>query len=162
MRFVLLLVAIVAALSIFPNPVKEAVLSGLGTENSLNLLATQTPAPAVKPVEASQLKTLLANNAGKPVLLQFSSKYCHDCQRMAPHMEKAQQHFPTVAFIKLDVMDPEKKQWVQAFQPMVTPTLVSISPSLQVTSSVVGYQEPAQLETLFETLSASAATAPKA
>src|SRR5690242_5883900 len=61
----------------------------------------------VRHVPASEVRQTLPESAGKPAVLYFSSKLCHDCQRMMPVISQVMTHYPDVYFKKLDVLDDQ-------------------------------------------------------
>lgn len=149
MRF-LLVALLLAGLVFIPNPLRD-LFTGSGTQPLPGLPGAEEP-EAIRAVEQGKLKALLGDAAGEPVMVAFTSRYCHDCQRMAPYLEQAEATFPSVNLIELDVMNPDDRRWVEAFHPLVTPTLVAITPDVTVRQSWVGYQGLTQLEDAFQTI----------
>lgn len=104
--------------------------------------------PGIVSVPSKTMNSLLGAQAGKPVLLEFYSKFCSDCQKMAPGLAKLEKKYPDVYTLKLDVQasDSKTQQWLKALQPQVTPTVVVVLPDGNTHTSMVGFQSQVMLE----------------
>jgi thiol:disulfide interchange protein len=110
-------------------------------------LMKQPMFPGIVGVAPKAVLSLLGAQAGKPVLLEFYSKFCSDCQKMAPSIAKLEKKYPDIYTLKLDVQasDSKSQAWLKALQPQVTPTLVAILPDGTIHTSMVGFHSEAML-----------------
>jgi thiol-disulfide isomerase/thioredoxin len=111
---------------------------------------------AVRPVTPAALKGMVPTWQGQPTLLVFSSRFCHDCEKMKPELTAVSQRFAQqVATVTVDVGEqptPTARALVDAFQPMATPTLVALDANLNVGQIEVGYQPTAKLTEVYTAL----------
>lgn len=116
----------------------------------------------VQAVPAEDVRALVPEWEGQPTLLNFSARLCKDCQRMKPVLARlAQTYQHQVRTVVLDVAEPANRTeeaLLQRFQPLVTPTLVLLGPTLQTDDVLVGYQSPDQLEQLYAQLAVTVRT----
>jgi thiol-disulfide isomerase/thioredoxin len=142
----------------------------------LTLLPGLQPPPPVAATSATGLEFAVQNLSpqdlnriapqwqGRPTMLEFTAKLCKDCQHMKPDMERlAKQYQGRVETVVVDVEDPPEPLGpvlLSRFAPLVTPTIILISPTLQVTQVLVGRQEPAKLEGLYQQFLRPAAPLP--
>lgn len=96
----------------------------------------------VTPVAPSQMVELLPQVETQPVMLAFKSKYCHDCQEMAPHLAALKEANPDVSFVDVDVQYDKDKygHLIDAFSPSTVPVVISIAEGGGIDQSKIGYQ----------------------
>lgn len=96
---------------------------------------------------SKEIKTALPDSVGKPTLLSFSSRLCHDCQRMAPVISKLVPKHPGIHFRKIDVLDDREKYPAvfRAFKPVSVPMLVFIDRQGEIRDVLYNYQEPSTI-----------------
>ncbi len=113
----------------------------------------------VKPAEVRQV---LPEAATRPTLLVFSSRFCHDCQRLAPVITRLTAQHPKVAYRKLDVNDDQQKAPAifRAFKPVSVPLMVFIAPGGEIQNALYNYQTPEVLAEALKTLEASRLASP--
>lgn len=94
--------------------------------------------------KASEIKAALPEAMGKPAVIAFSSRFCHDCQRMAPVLSGLMPKHPEVYYRKIDVLDDQKKYpaIMRTFKPVSVPLLVFISPKGEIQNVLYNYQKP--------------------
>jgi thiol:disulfide interchange protein len=92
----------------------------------------------------AEIKAALPEAIGKPTLLDFKSKLCHDCKRLAPALSQALSRHPNIYVTQVDVLDDRQKYpaILRAFKPVSVPTLVLISPRGEVQNVLYNYQKP--------------------
>ncbi len=116
-------------------------------------LSTDSPAgygiqmPGPKAVSA-----VLPESQQHPVVVKFETKYCTDCQRMAPGLAQVLRQYPQVRFKKYEMLDIEEKAPAVAnlFQPVSVPVLVLIAPGGSIQQVFYGYQSPETLAAAFQ------------
>lgn len=111
----------------------------------------------------AEVRSALPDATGKPALLAFSSRFCHDCQRMAPVLSSLMAKHPEVYYLKIDVMEDQKKYpaILRTFQPVSVPVLVFISPSGEIRNVLYNYQKPEVVASALQTLKPAPAKAPR-
>ena len=118
----------------------------------------------VRHASASEIKAALPDASGKPVVISFSSRFCHDCQRMAPVLSEVMGKHPGVYYRKIDVLEDQKKYpaILRTFKPVSVPALVLISPNGEISNVLYNYQKPDAVAAAVQKLEAqSAGKAPK-
>lgn len=109
--------------------------SATNASPSLNLSSIQA-------VSAEQVIQFFPESNTQPMIVAFKSKYCHDCQQLAPVLHTLIKKNPTVALKTIDVQY-EKEQYghvLHAFRPTVVPVTVFIAPGGRVIQDISGYQ----------------------
>ncbi|HEY9746706.1 MAG TPA: thioredoxin family protein [Oculatellaceae cyanobacterium] len=93
---------------------------------------------------AQEIREALPEAQGKPALIAFSSRMCHDCQRLKPVVEKALSQFPTIHFRGVDVMEDQEKAaaLLRTFKPVTVPVLVFIGTDGEIKNVLYNYQSP--------------------
>jgi thiol:disulfide interchange protein len=106
--------------------------------------------------KASDIKAAMPDAVGKPVLLAFSSRFCHDCQRMAPVLSDLMPKHPNVYYRKVDVLSDQQKYpaILRTFKPVSVPLLVFINPKGEIQNVLYNYQKPEALKAALQTLEA--------
>lgn len=92
----------------------------------------------------TEIKAALPEAVGKPTLLDFKSKLCHDCKRLAPIVKQALSQHPNIYVKQVDVLDDREKYPAvfRTFKPVSVPTLVFISPKGEIKNVLYNYQKP--------------------
>jgi thiol:disulfide interchange protein len=103
---------------------------------------------------ASDIKAAMPDAIGKPALLAFSSRFCHDCQRMAPVLSDLMPKHPNVYYRKVDVLADQEKfpAILRTFKPVSVPLLVFITPKGEIQNVLYNYQKPEALKAALQTL----------
>jgi thiol-disulfide isomerase/thioredoxin len=98
-----------------------------GTNASVNTQAMQA-------IPAEQVLTALPGLKQRPMVLEFRTNLCADCQALAPVLDKVAKAVPTVGVMVYN-LDTDRKQnpaLFNLFKPLTVPTLLFITPSGQV------------------------------
>lgn len=103
-----------------------------------------------------EIKAALPDTVGKATLIDFGSKLCHDCQRLAPVLSQIVPKHPHIYFKRIDVLDDQQKYPAvfRTFKPVSVPMLVFINPQGEIRNVLYNYQTP-------ETVTAAIATLEK-
>jgi thiol-disulfide isomerase/thioredoxin len=107
-------------------------------------------------LQPAELLELLPLAKTTPVLIDFTSEYCGECQAIAPVLAAAKKRYTNkVTFMMIDVqkmMDaPDKtagKALMMAFRPMYTPTLIAVKPGGIVVAVETGFKTSPQLDAM--------------
>jgi thiol:disulfide interchange protein len=91
-----------------------------------------------------EIKTALPETVGKATLIDFGSRLCHDCQRLAPVLSSLMPKHPHIYFKRIDVLEDQQKYpaALRAFKPVSVPVLVFISPRGEIRNVLYNYQSP--------------------
>lgn len=110
----------------------------------------------------SEIHSALPQAAGKPTLIDFSSRLCHDCQRMAPIISKLVPQHPELYFKKFDVLEDQKKAPAvfRIFKPVSVPMLVLVNPKGEIKNVLYNYQKPEVVSAAIAKLEARSAASP--
>jgi thiol:disulfide interchange protein len=114
----------------------------------------------------AEIQAALPDAVGKATLIDFSSRLCHDCQRLAPVLSNMMPKHPHIYFKRIDVLD-EQQQYpaaLRAFKPVSVPVLVFIDPRGEIRNVLYNYQPPQTIAaalTALETQSAPTHSAKK-
>jgi thiol:disulfide interchange protein len=94
--------------------------------------------------QAKEIQAALPEADGKPVLLEFSSRMCHDCQRLKPVVSQELQKFPGIHFKSVDVLEDQEKaaSLLRTFKPVTVPVLVFIGTEGDIKNVLYNYQTP--------------------
>jgi len=147
------------------NTASAATDKGLPLSFSDLAANSEDPSPAsenttalagIQPVSPEALIPLLGAYANKPVVIDFSSEFCLDCQRIAPLLNALSNQYPGVTVLALDVVkDRKSTQWAPLFNalaPNTTPTVVFIKTDRTISQSMVGYQAKDKLDEAFKNI----------
>jgi thiol:disulfide interchange protein len=98
----------------------------------------------VRHVPAPEVRQVLPEASGKPAVLYFGSRLCHDCQRMSPVVSQIMAQHPEIFFKKLDVLEDQGKAPAifRAFKPVSVPMVVFINPKGEIRNVFYDYQKP--------------------
>jgi thiol:disulfide interchange protein len=93
---------------------------------------------------APEVRQALPEATGKPAVLYFGSRLCHDCQRMSPVVSLLMSQHPQVYFKKLDVMEDQDKAPAifRTFKPISVPVVVFINAQGEIRNVLYDYQKP--------------------
>ncbi len=102
----------------------------------------------IKPVTSEDIKAIYPEMAGKPLLIEFRSKYCLDCKRMAPVLEGLFPHYPNMQTRVYDIKTDRKKNRAvfEAFQPSIVPILVFVRFDGTIQNILYGFHPKADLK----------------
>lgn len=97
---------------------------------------------SIQSVKPSDLVEWLPQLTNQPAMIAFKSKYCHDCQEMAPILEALSAEHPEIAYIPIDVQRDKTTYGpvIKGFLPSVVPIVVFIQKGGRVQHSLTGYQ----------------------
>lgn len=103
---------------------------------------------------AREIQAELPEITGKPTVIEFSSKMCHDCQRLKPVVAKLLSSFPGTHFKGIDVIEdqPKKPGLFRIFKPVTVPILVMIGPDGEIKNVLYNYQSPDAVKTALNQL----------
>jgi thiol:disulfide interchange protein len=109
--------------------------------------AIQTPAPSAVLAAIPELKT-------QPVLLEFRTRLCRDCQALAPVLQALAKQHPDVRVLVYDVETSREKRPAifELFQPVTVPTLVGLNQQGQVKQVLYERPDDAALQNLMTQL----------
>jgi thiol:disulfide interchange protein len=101
-----------------------------------------------------EIHTVLPEAIGKPVLLEFGSRLCHDCQRLAPVVDALQPKYSGIYFRKVDVLTDHDKApaLLRTFKPVTVPLLVFIGADGQIRNVLYNYQPPETVDAALKRL----------
>lgn len=115
-------------------------------------LASQTAKPALDPslfigirhASGKEIRTALPEGIGRPILMEFSSRLCHDCRRLDPVVSNLMPRYPNIYFRKIDVLDDHGKAPAifRTFKPVSVPVLVFIGKDGEIRNVLYNYQSP--------------------
>lgn len=97
----------------------------------------------VQPVKMKQLfPQVFAVAKPKPMLLVFHSKFCLDCKKMMPTIQKLGPKHPGVVIQGYDVFEDKKNNALlfNAFKPVTVPTLVFINRQGEIKNVLYNFQ----------------------
>ncbi len=92
--------------------------------------------------------------AKHPALLEFGSRFCTDCQRIKPVIEKLLPHYPTLAYHHVDVLEDVDKQaaFIHTFKPVSVPVMIFMNEKREITQVLYNYQSPEAVKATLDTL----------
>lgn len=95
----------------------------------------------IRKVPADKIQALFPEAEGQPLLIEFKSKFCLDCKRMAPHLEALLPEFGNVQARILDIKDDAKPHApvFDAFKPSIVPIVVFVNPDGSINNVLYGY-----------------------
>jgi thiol:disulfide interchange protein len=137
----------------FPRGTVAEARSGARLSDSLFI--------GLRRAKATDIKAAMPDAAGKPALLAFSSRFCHDCQRMAPVLSDLMPKHPNIYYRKIDVLTDQEKYpaILRTFKPVSVPLLVFINPKGEIQNVLYNYQKPEALKAALQTLEAQSVSA---
>jgi len=93
-------------------------------------IANQLANAGLQQVSPAQLQALVSP-ANTARVLVFSSKFCLDCQAMAPVLAKLEKQYPTIKATHLDVAKDKDSHYplFEAFRPTTVPAVIFIAPN---------------------------------
>lgn len=98
----------------------------------------------VRHVPPAEIHQLIPQSQGKPTLIEFHSRLCHDCRRMAPVLEKLVTACTGVNFRKYDILEDKQAHpdVFRSFKPVSVPILVFVDSQGTTREVLYNYQEP--------------------
>jgi thiol:disulfide interchange protein len=98
----------------------------------------------VRHAGAKEIQGVLPDIQGKPAVLDFTSRLCHDCQRMNPVMDQLMPKHPAVRFHRFIVEDRDQYPAVfRVFKPVSVPMLIFVDNHGEIRNVLYNYQAPA-------------------
>ena len=106
----------------------------------------------IQKVSTAQIRGILPESLQQPVVVVFKSKYCHDCQRMAPELSKISAQHPNTYTLVIDVQYDKATRGsvISAFRPAVIPVVVAIQRGGTLDDVMVGYHDAAAIQALYQ------------
>lgn len=131
-----LLLASSACKSLPPQAASKSSTTKPATVNT----GLRTPTPA-------EIREALHLDCATPQLVEFKTRFCLDCQKLAPILSKVTSQFPSVHVSLLDVQADRDshKALFKAFQPVTVPVVILISPSGEIHQVLSGVPTEATL-----------------
>jgi thiol:disulfide interchange protein len=116
----------------------------------------------VRKVKPAEVRQVLPESAVRPTLLVFSSRFCHDCQRLAPVLTRLTRQYPGVTYRKLDITEDQQKApaILRAFKPVSVPLMVFIAPGGEIQNVLYNFQSPEVLAEALKTLEGASLSSP--
>ncbi|WP_373531638.1 TlpA family protein disulfide reductase [Vampirovibrio sp.] len=110
----------------------------------------------------AEVRAALPEAMGRPALIAFTSRFCHDCQRMTPVLSGLMPKHANVYYRKIDVLEEQKKYpaIMRTFKPVSVPLLVFISPQGEIQNVLYNYQKPESLAAALRQLESQPVAAP--
>jgi thioredoxin-like negative regulator of GroEL len=105
----------------------------------------------IQKVDAKSMKQLFPEAVGKPLLVEFRSKFCLDCQKLAPRLERTLKAHPNVLSKVFDVNNDRKANALlfKKFDPATVPVTILITPQGQIYHVFYGEMSESALQKLF-------------
>jgi thiol:disulfide interchange protein len=148
-------------------PWRRVVLTGIlaGVLASLTACGTQAPTPknapadgsapasdaqfyiGIRKVTADEIYQALPDTQGKPLYIEFKSKYCLACKKMEPILTELLPQYPEVEQRVFDMMADKEthRQVFETFQPMVVPVQIFVNAEGTITNVLYDFHEEATL-----------------
>lgn len=133
---------LVAAFQLYQHNVSGASQAARGPDQAKQL--DETLFLGLRHASPSEVRAALPETFGKPTLINFSSRLCHDCKRLAPVVSALVAQHPQIHFVKLDIMEDQQKYPAifRAFKPVSVPVLVFINSRSEIQNVLYNYQKP--------------------
>ncbi len=130
-----------------------------------SVVEDEASVPSVVGINAlapAEVTTVLPQAATQPTVVAFKTKYCHDCQEMAPHIAAMKDQHPGVSVISVDVQYDKETYGhiIEAFKPSTVPTVVYIKQGGAVHQTLLGRQERVTLQASLEAILSTPEAAP--
>ncbi len=76
----------------------------------------------------SEIRAAVPEAGQRPILVEFTSRFCHDCQRLSPVVTSLMPKYPSVYLRHADILEDREKAPVlfSTFKPVSVPVLVFI------------------------------------
>lgn len=102
----------------------------------------------------SEIRQSLPEAAGKPALLMFHSKYCFDCKKMRPIIDKLMPEYTGITFLEFDILSDTKAHPAvfNTFKPVTVPVLVFITPDSKIQNVLYNFQNEAAIRNALKPL----------
>ena len=101
-------------------------------------------------VEPDKIKALFPESVGqgKPLIVNFYSKFCLSCQQLKPKLDEIASENPEITFLRLDVQKPTEQEIAiaNAFEVITVPYIVFISGNGEIKKIVRENVEKSELE----------------
>lgn len=117
-------------------------------QNTINPMAFTV----IQKVSVAKIRGVLPQVLQQPVVVVFKSKYCHDCQRMAPALAKVSAQHKGTQTLLIDVQYDKAISGaiISAFRPAVIPVVVAIQRGGALEDVMVGYHDAPAIQALYQ------------
>ena len=152
-------VLLVLAIQLLQSCTLTGISKTLSSTPSLN----DTYFVGLRHATAKEVKAALPEGTGKSALLEFSSRMCHDCQRLKPVVHKLISGSPSIFFKNVDVLEDRDKAaaLLSAFKPVTVPVLIFIDANGEIKNVLYNYQSEETVKAALIQLQPKPATAVK-
>lgn len=101
----------------------------------------------VKHLSPNEIHSLVPEIKGKPAVIEFHSKLCHDCKKITPIMEQLTKACPGVVLKKYDILNDRKTQGAvfRGFNPVSVPILLFVDKKGDIKNVLYNAQTKATL-----------------
>ena len=112
--------------------------------------STGTSASTESQISPAQLQSMLPDTVGKgkPVVLDFGSRFCLDCQKISPKLDALQSKHPELAVMKVDIQKttPSQKALMRALGITTVPNVEFITGTGQIKQVILGDATQSQVD----------------
>ena len=142
------------------------LLLAVGVMITERAVAEEVSFDGVQPVSVEQVHALFPEAKGKPVFLEFKSKFCLACKKMDPILARLLPEYAEKGHLVEKVYDISKDRATnqalfQAFQPKIVPTQVFIYSSGQIARVYTDFHSEAALREAFNEITMSKNAQPR-
>ncbi len=137
--FVLLITLCAAVLSFLQQPATpDGTLANI-TPSQFQGIRNPTP---------NEIHAAIAGSKGKPLLIEFKSKFCLDCKRMSPIIENLKGSYTRIQFNEFDIQELSSHYPLvyKVFHPTTVPAFVFVQPDGRIKNVLHGYQPAEAIE----------------
>lgn len=138
-----------------------ATLTACGTQNAPSPTDGSAPSASdsqfyigIRKVSSDEIYQALPDTQGKPLYIEFKSKYCLACKKMEPILSKLLPQYPEVEQRVFDMMADKEthRQVFETFQPMVVPVQIFVNAEGTITNVLYDFHEEATLRQALDAL----------
>lgn len=108
----------------------------------------------VRRASPGEIHQALPDARGKLAMVEFYTRLCHDCQKLAPVLERVSAAYPQVYFRKVDVSEDKTRAAgiLRVFKPVSVPVVVFIDAQGHIQNVLYGFQEESVLRNALQAL----------